>query len=77
MQARSHRSGSSVLIETSWNVKAEIPAVCVSLVRINRNIVECKEYVMFLERLVSSVLIETSWNVKEAESVLLWSLASY
>ena len=32
-----------VLIETSWNVKQVVDELAESILRINRNIVECKE----------------------------------
>ena len=62
----------AVLIETLWNVKSVNPLCCfISLRRINRNIVECKD--IFLENFegIICVLIETLWNVKKNESAKL------
>ena len=55
-----------VLIETYWNVKLGAFRVwCQKVLRINRNILECKGIRgQFLEML-QIVLIETYWNVKE------------
>ena len=55
-----------VLIETLWNVKLRDRAVLlVYLLRINRNIVECKDLVdSSVLMILNIVLIETLWNVK-------------
>ena len=54
-----------VLIETLWNVKDEVPDIICLIVRINRNIVECKELLFTVTVSFHVVLIETLWNVKE------------
>ena len=54
-----------VLIETYWNVKfVPVSFLSVAHIRINRNILECKEVIenRFLKQRL--VLIETYWNVK-------------
>ena len=55
----------SVLIETYWNVNSDSPYASAVALRINRNILECKDSHQSMEgpkrRLV---LIETYWNVK-------------
>ena len=40
---RTNLIGNTVLIETSWNVKQVVDELAESILRINRNIVECKE----------------------------------
>ena len=55
----------AVLIETLWNVKVyQSTAEFGNLVRINRNIVECKVASGYTKLESDSVLIETLWNVK-------------
>ena len=56
---------SSVLIETSWNVKRYVAVIVAEPVFcINRNIVECKVHITKGQVSACPVLIETSWNVK-------------
>ena len=58
-------SGTSVLIETSWNVKVSRFFIrSIGRIGINRNIVECKVEATAGEKHYREVLIETSWNVK-------------
>ena len=58
--------GSLVLIETLWNVKSQKQRFQTSPgLRINRNIVECKDVFRQLLTVYVYVLIETLWNVKE------------
>ena len=54
-----------VLIETSWNVKGPQGEKGEQGIRINRNIVECKDFYAGCSIIYNSVLIETSWNVKQ------------
>ena len=55
----------NVLIETLWNVKLDISfEVFFQVVRINRNIVECKGPRSTRNGSHVFVLIETLWNVK-------------
>ena len=63
--------GNVVLIETSWNVKRGATGTITWLIRINRNIVECKDQSRwcFLPECIR-VLIETSWNVKDKPRLL-------
>ena len=57
----------SVLIETLWNVKQVVSREYLPLVlRINRNIVECKDTLPSFLLNGIEVLIETLWNVKES-----------
>ena len=53
-----------VLIETLWNVKIYSKRLAGYLLRINRNIVECKADKQNILCRISTVLIETLWNVK-------------
>ena len=54
-----------VLIETLWNVKLYTGFAMTGVpIRINRNIVECKEHNNQTGKLFLHVLIETLWNVK-------------
>ena len=53
-----------VLLETSWNVKINGKTKAAITIRINRNIVECKEWYYKGHWSYEGVLIETSWNVK-------------
>ncbi len=54
-----------VLIETLWNVKLYMFFLfSVSGIRINRNIVECKDHIDLTAFHHFKVLIETLWNVK-------------
>ena len=58
-----------VLIETLWNVKKGVFVFSRTLrVRINRNIVECKDASLVTTMFAFAVLIETLWNVKNYES---------
>ena len=63
--AAKRQYGSTVLIETLWNVKVSILcSVPNSIRRINRNIVECKVKKTLSGLWSALVLIETLWNVK-------------
>ena len=65
MYAPSGPATEYVLIETLWNVKVyQSTAEFGNLVRINRNIVECKVASGYTKLESDSVLIETLWNVK-------------
>ena len=58
--------GSSVLIETYWNVNSvALISIAGCLPGINRNILECKWEFGRDGRLGVAVLIETYWNVNE------------
>ena len=60
----------NVLIETLWNVKdVEISHYLNGLLRINRNIVECKVCKIKNYIWIEYVLIETLWNVKKLEQL--------
>ena len=64
--------GIQVLIETLWNVNAEpIMLFLISLICINRNIVECK-WNMKQDGICDAavVLIETLWNVNHHQSAV-------
>ena len=52
-----------VLIETYWNVNFNSPVGTGGIVRLNRNILECKFARPSLSILKLVVLIETYWNV--------------
>ena len=56
---------SGVLIETLWNVKDLTPYFFYVHPRINRNIVECKDFQSSNTSRQIQVLIETLWNVKD------------
>ena len=45
-------------------------------IRINRNIVECKDDIKLWNYSVKRVLIETSWNVKEYDLVTVSDMPS-
>ena len=66
-----------VLIETLWNVKCFHDAPIMSFgLRINRNIVECKERLRKIGYYGNIVLIETLWNVKQpipSETIRIYS----
>ena len=52
-----------VLIETYWNVNTDISNNIIAILRINRNILECKSPYYHNRDCCQLVLIETYWNV--------------
>ena len=60
-----------VLIETLWNVNIKnVRFPPVQLLRINRNIVECKFRINRNPLVLITVLIETLWNVNKTQILL-------
>ena len=69
------RSGQQVLIEPYWNVKyGDFQHVGCRISRINRTILECKEFSRMSLTLSSFVLIEPYWNVKFNSAGGYWNI---
>ena len=66
-----------VLIETYWNVNEGNARNEVCVLRINRNILECKYPHWFYLPESTQVLIETYWNVNAVPLLQLYYIPMY